>query len=156
MGKKKHSVDVLFMFILFTVFAVLSVMIIYIGSGVYNRISENKEINEQKRTTLSYMANKVREAGKRENVSVTESDGVSVLTVKSEENGEVIETLIYQYDGRLMEMRVREGDKFDLQFGDTLLKTEGVEFSMDSEKGLLNIRVSDNNKNSSEVSVYLR
>jgi len=65
--RKKHSIDVLFMFVLFAVFAILSVLIIFIGSGVYSRITENKVINEQTRTTLSYIANKVRETDGIEN-----------------------------------------------------------------------------------------
>lgn len=155
MGKKRHSVDVLFMFVLFAVFAVLSVLIIYIGSGVYDRIAENKQANEQTRTTLSYIANKVRETGGGENVYIKETDGIPVLVLKSNIDGEPVETLIYEYDGRLMEMRVSEGDMFELQFGSTILKTGGIAFEIDDAKELLSVSVKEKGGSGNDISIYL-
>lgn len=156
MKKKKHSIDILFMFILLAVFAVLSVLIIYIGSGVYYKISENKEINEQSRTTLSYVVNKVRSIGNEEDVYVKEDNGRDILVIKSELYDNVVETLIYEYDNKLMEMMVSEGDTFDLQFGDILMKIEDVSFEIDKEKSLLTVFVTDKTGDYSEASIYLK
>ncbi len=156
MKKKKHSIDILFMFILFAVFAVLSVLIIYIGSGVYYKISEDKEINEQSRTTLSYVVNKVRSVGNEDDVYVRENNGRDVLVIKGNSYGNDVETLIYEYDNNLMEMMVSEGDTFDLQFGDVLVKIDNVSFEIDKEKSLLTVLLTDNLGNNSEVSVYLK
>lgn len=141
------------MFILFAVFAVLSVMIIYIGSGVYGGISENKSANEQKRTTLSYIVNKVRDTGG--SISIRETDGIPVLALQDNTGDVTVETLIYEYDGRLMEMRIMAGDEFDLKFGSTLLKTDGIVFELDKERKLLSVTVKDSEDGDSSVSVYL-
>ncbi len=155
MERKKHSIDVLFMFVLFAVFAILSVLIIFIGSGVYSRITENKEINEQTRTTLSYIANKVRETDGIENIYLTEKEGSQVLVLKAEYEDYAADTWIYEYDSKLMEMTVDSGDEFELRFGDVLLDTDGVEFYIDEEEKLLKVSIFDKNAKESKVSIYL-
>ncbi|MFG6327490.1 MAG: DUF4860 domain-containing protein [Lachnospiraceae bacterium] len=155
MERKKHSIDVLFMFVLFAVFAILSVLIIFIGSGVYSRITENKVINEQTRTTLSYIANKVRETDGIENIYLTEKEGSQVLVLKAEYEDYAADTWIYEYDSKLMEMTVDSGDEFELRFGDVLLDTDGVEFYIDEEEKLLKVSIFDKNAKESKVSIYL-
>lgn len=155
MERKKHSIDVLFMFVLFAVFAILSVLIIFIGSGVYSRITENKVINEQTRTTLSYIANKVRETDGIENIYLTEKEGSQVLVLKAEYEDYTADTWIYEYDSKLMEMTVDSGDEFELRFGDVLLDTDGVEFYIDEEEKLLKVSIFDKNAKESKVSIYL-
>ncbi len=155
MERKKHSIDVLFMFVLFAVFAILSVLIIFIGSGVYSRITENKVINEQTRTTLSYIANKVRETDGIENIYITEKEGSQVLVLKAEYEDYAADTWIYEYDSKLMEMTVDSGDEFELRFGDVLLDTDGVEFYIDEEEKLLKVSIFDKNAKESKVSIYL-
>ena len=150
MERKKHSIDVLFMFVLFAVFAILSVLIIFIGSGVYSRITENKVINEQTRTTLSYIANKVRETDGIENIYLTEKEGSQVLVLKAEYEDYAADTWIYEYDSKLMEMTVDSGDEFELRFGDVLLDTDGVEFYIDEEEKLLKVSIFDKNAKESK------
>lgn len=153
MERKKHSIDVLFMFVLFAIFAILSVLIIVIGSGVYSRITENKEINEQTRTTLSYITNKVRQTDG--DVYLMEKDGNQVLVLRHTYEDYSAETWVYEYNSKLMEMTVDSGDEFELKFGDVLLNTNGVEFYIDEERQLLNVKVFDKNAKESKVSIYL-
>lgn len=155
MERKKHSIDVMFVFVLFAVFAILSVLIIFIGSGVYGRISENKEINGQTRTILSYIANKVRETDGRDNVFIMEKDGEQVLVLRHEYDDYSLDTWVYEYDSKLMEMTVDSGDEFELKYGDVLLDTEGVEFGIDEDNQLLNVSVFDKNDKESKMSIYL-
>lgn len=155
MERKKHSIDVLFMFVLFAIFAILSVLIIFIGSGVYSRISENKEINEQTRTTLSYITNKVRETDGNGNVYLMEKDGNQVLVLRHEYEDYSVDTWVYEYNSKLMEMTVDSGDEFELKYGDVLLDTNDVKFYIDEEKHLLNVSVFDKNAEESKVSIYL-
>lgn len=155
MERKKHSIDVLFMFVLFAIFAILSVLIIFIGSGVYSRIAENKEINEQTRTTLSYITNKIRETDGIENVYLTEKEGNQVLVLKAKYEDYSADTWIYEYNSKLMEMTVDSGDEFELRFGDVLLDTDGVKFLIDKENKLLKVSIFDKNAKESKVSIYL-
>ena len=52
MKKKSHSISVLFMLVLFTVFAILSVLLIIIGSKVYGNIVDSQEKNGNGRNVL--------------------------------------------------------------------------------------------------------
>lgn len=155
MERKKHSIDVLFMFVLFAIFAILSVLIIFIGSEVYSRITGNKEINERTRTTLSYITNKVRETDGSKNVDIIEKDGSQVLVLKNEYEDYSFETWVYEYDSKLMEMRIDSGDEFELKYGDVLLDTNGVKFYIDEDKNILNVSIYDKNAKESSVSIYL-
>ena len=155
MERKKHSIDVLFMFVLFAVFAILSVLIIFIGSGVYSRITENKEINEQTRTALSYISNKVRETNGEDNVYLMEKNGKQVLVLRQEYEDYSVDTWVYEYNSKLMEMTVDSGDEFELKFGDVLLDINGLDFCIDEENRLLSVSVFDKNAKESKVSIYL-
>ena len=53
MKKKSHSISVLFMLVLFTVFAILSVLLIIIGSKVYGNIVDSQEKNGNGRNSCS-------------------------------------------------------------------------------------------------------
>ena len=155
MKRKKHSIDVLFMFVLLAIFAILSVLIIFIGSGVYSRITGNKEINEQTRTILSYITNKVRETDGIKNVQIIEREGSQVLVLKKEYDDYSSDTWVYEYNSKLMETTVDSGDEFELKYGDVLLDTNGVKFYIDEGKNVLNVTIYDKNAKESSVSIYL-
>lgn len=155
MKKKQHSTDVLFMFILFAMFAILSVLIIYIGQGVYDRISENKESNSQTRTTISYVMNKVRETGINGNVEIVINNGIDMLALKDDTSDVKGVTYIYEYAGKLMEMKLLEGDKQKPEFGDVLLEVDDITFRIDEQSELLTVTVTDKNRKKTSVSCYL-
>lgn len=152
MKNRKHSVDVLFMFILFAMFAILSVLIIYIGSGVYGRISANKQINEKTRTTVSYIVNKIR-ATDGEDVYIDVREDTAVLVLETQSGETIINNIIYEYDSKLMEMTLEAGDEFELKHGEILLDSDGVDFEKNGE--LLTITVRNENGKQECVNVFL-
>lgn len=153
MKKKAHSIDIIFMLVLFSVFAIMSVLLILIGSNVYGKIATSQEINGNNRTVLSYITNKVRACQVEDGVYLEEKDGTKVLVIVSLEGEEAYETLIFENNGRIKEATIVSGDDYNLEFGDVL--TEVSEFSMElnAVTGVLKLTVGTKDETSS-VDVY--
>ena len=157
MKKKAHSIDILFMLVLFSVFAVMSVMLILIGSNVYGKIIASQDKNGNNQTILSYITNKVRVCQLDNGIFVEEKDGTKVLVVKTAVENEVYEMLIYEVDGKLKEATISEGDDYTLDFGDVLAEVSDFDISMDNLTGLLTITVgSEGNIRSVDVYTGIR
>ncbi len=156
MGKKKHSIDIIFMFVLFTIFAILSVLIIVIGSGVYEKISNNKALNEQSRTTLSYVVNKVRGAENEYCIHIDEAEGREVLVIDEEIEGIKMSTLLFVNNGKLKEATIMTGDEYTLDFGDIVIDVNDFYFEIDEEDNLLTVGIIDKEGYESKTSIYLK
>ncbi len=97
---RKHTADTLFVVLLYGLFALLSLLLILIGARVYKRTVEHTEARGDVRASLSYVANKV---GAADRVSLETRDGLSVLVLTQEFDGDLFETCIYYTGGVLRE-----------------------------------------------------
>lgn len=135
MKNKSHSVNAMFMLVLFTLFAVLSVLLIIIGSNVYKNIVDSQEKNGTARNMLSYVTNKVRTSTKE--VFVEEKDGVQVLVIEVDSQ----ETLIFFRDGELKEATIAAGDDYNLDFGDVIGYADLFSFELNKNTNMLKLKV---------------
>lgn len=135
MKNKTHSINVLFMLVLFTMFAVLSVLLIIIGSNVYKNIVDSHEKNGTARNVLSYVTNKVRTC--TDEVFIEEKEGTDVLVIGIDSQ----ETLIFFKDGQIHEATISSGDDYNLNFGDVIESAEGFEFELNQNTNMLKLKV---------------
>lgn len=140
------------MLVLFCVFAFVFLLLAGAGGGVYkktmNRMDESYEI----RTTLSYIANKVRSASAGD-VGVARVDGQSVLAIAdSAQNGEYV-TYIYYYDGALKELYQKRDKAVLMDFGEEIVRTGRVEIGQDGD--ILTVSMTTSGGTSESLSVYL-
>ena len=150
MKKKPHSISVLFMLVLFTIFAVLSVLLIIIGSNVYGNIVDSQEKNGNGRNILSYVTNKVRTAESTGQVFIEEKEGIPVLVISGNEQ----ETLIFYKDGNLKEATISAGDDYNLFFGDVIATVDNFSFQINKDTNMLKLSVDIDNKVKS-IEVYV-
>ena len=141
MKKKAHSIDIIFMLVLFSIFAVMSVLLILIGSNVYSKITTSQEISGNNRNMLAYITNKVRTCQVENGVYIEEKDGTQVLVILSAQGDDMYETLIYEDNGRLKEATIAAGDEYTLDFGDVLAEVSDFELSLDVATGVLNVTI---------------
>ncbi len=154
MKKKAHSIDMLFMLILFSVFAVMSVLLILIGSNVYGKIADNQEVNGNSRNILSYVTNKVRTCQVKDGVYIEEKDGTPVLVIVNSDDEYGYETLIFEKDGKLKEATILPGFEYNLEFGDILAKVSEFRFEIDRDTGILTLTVGcDGTEKSADIYV---
>ena len=153
MKKKAHSIDILFMLVLFSIFAIMSVLLILIGSNVYGKITTSQEISGNNRNMLAYITNKVRACQVENGVFIEEKDGTQVLVILSSEGEDVYETLIYEDNGKLKEATIAAGDDYTLDFGDVLAEVSDFEIKLDIATGVLNVMVETQGEKR-QVNVY--
>lgn len=152
--KKSTSIDIIFVMTLFAIFTILSSLVIVIGINVYKNISDNQKDNNQIRTTLTYIVNKVRANDEEAKIYIENKDNVDVLVFESDMDGTAIQNLIFFHNGELKEATIAKGDDFDLTFGDVVIKTK--EFKFDINDNRLNINVKDKDGKSISQSVNFK
>ena len=149
---KKNFYSFLVVLVLFCVFAMVFLLLVSVGGGVYkktvNRMDESYEI----RTTLSYIANKVRSA-ESENVRVFSQDGQNILAINDMVGEEEYVTYIYFYDGLLKELYQKKGKPVAMDFGTEIVQTGSVDIVR--EKDLLTISMKTSGGTSESMTIYL-
>lgn len=153
MKRKAHSIDVIFMLVLFSIFAIMSVLLILIGSNVYGKILSSQEVSGNNRNMLAYITNKVRACQMEDGVFIEEKDGTQVLVILSADGEVVYETLIYEDNGKLKEATIEAGDEYTLDFGDVLAEVSDFRIKFDIATGVLNIMVETDGEKR-DVDVY--
>lgn len=107
-------------------FAIGSLVLANVGIRVYKNIVVNNAKNFQLRTSLSFIATKVRQYEEIGKISVLEKEGTSMLVLQ--EAGEpAYHTMIYYHDGQLKELLQEEGLEYKLQDGFCVTELAGLE-----------------------------
>lgn len=94
-SSNQHSISGLFIFLLIGIFAVFSLLLVLIGVGAYRDAVAEAQRNAQVRTTLSYIANKVRASDGVGGVVLEDWYGYQTLRLAEAHEGESFETRIY-------------------------------------------------------------
>lgn len=126
---KRHTVDVLFVITLFTVFAISVIVLTGIGARVYQSVVDSMSENYNSRTSFSYVYNKIHQYDHGNNVSIGTYAGQDALILSEEVNNISFSTYLYYYDGQLKEIFTRTGQEFDPEFGTDILSVAGFTLS---------------------------
>ncbi|WP_312700069.1 DUF4860 domain-containing protein [Sedimentibacter sp.] len=110
---KQSSFQLIFIMLLFLIIVVMSVMIILHGQKIYESINEDRSYNYEKRVSLSYIANKVRQADRENSIRIENSGDIQSLVIRELYDGDYYETWIYFYNGGLYELFAGEGIPFN-------------------------------------------
>lgn len=135
---KSRLGTIVFPLLLFLVFVMCALFLILIGGRVYENINKRSELTYQKDIAFSYIANKVRQADEGGAVSLTEIEGVQVLSLKQTIEGAGYVTQIYYRDGSLWELFADQDSGLSIQDGNQIL--ECSEITMDIEDHLLHLK----------------
>lgn len=136
----------LFIFLLVGMFALFSLLCVVVGISVYRGLVNTASANEQVRTTLSYIANKVHAADAEGAIEVEAWHGVQALLLREEIDGEPYETRIYflpgegEEPGGLYEHFAFSGDDWGLEGGEFILELEDLRIEQEADKVLLTLQ----------------
>lgn len=98
-------------------FATVSLVLAYVGVGVYKNIVAENAQNYKLRTSLSYVATKVRQLDADNKIYIEKREGIDVLVMEQEIENEPYETLIYFYQGHIYEVFHEKGQGLYLPDG---------------------------------------
>lgn len=153
-NKTKHfTFQFIFIMFLFLLIVILSVLIILLGRDIYSTINRDRAANYDKRVSLSYVANKIRQSDKENSVRIENLNGENAVVINETYDNEDYETWIYFYDNAIYEMFTDAGREFSPDDG---MKVLGVEsFAIEKLKDNLYKFTAKVNEESAELVLNL-
>lgn len=127
MNNRNHMIDFLFPVVLLFVFAISALVVTLFAANVYEGTVKDSARNDSARTSLSYVAEKIHSADKKDAVTIGEFDGCNAIVISDEINGEKYNTYIYYYDGQLKELFAKTGTDFSASNGSEIIEVSDFE-----------------------------
>lgn len=124
-------------FALCGLFAVLCMGLALLSSGVYRTVAAAAEENYTHRTALSYLVNQVRRSDVRGGVALGTFGDSDALRLTEWVDGTAYETVIYCYEGQLMELYTESGAGLGPDAGSAILPLDSL--TLDLSAGVLTL-----------------
>lgn len=137
--EKRHTIDFVFVLLLFCIFSISALALVYTGSQVYASTVATMEENFNQNVVMDYLLEKLRQNNVVGGIEVTQMNGVEVLCLHERIGENEYTTYIYVEDGELKELLVNDDDALSLTGGQALMQVDQLSFSV--EDSLLSIRV---------------
>lgn len=120
--RHRHVIDLIFPIALFFVFAASSLSVLILAANVYTSTTERLSINDENRTVLSYLSEKIRQNDADGAIHSVSIDGIDCLALSADYNGTACTTYIYVYDGVLKELFINDGIPVPLKEGRDIMQ----------------------------------
>lgn len=122
-------------------FGISAMMLGSVGASVYKNIAERNLNSFELRTSLSYVKTKINQYDEVGRIAVEERDGLKMLILSEEVQGEIFDTAVYFNKGKLYEITGARGMKFKPDDGFAILNVDSFEISEDN--GLIKLVTTD-------------
>ena len=116
-ARQRHVIDLIFPIALFFVFAVSSFSVLILAADIYASTTDRLSTNDENRTALSYISEKIRQNDSNGAIDTVSVDGTDCLAFSAVYNGTPCTTYIYVYDGILKELFINDGIPVSLKNG---------------------------------------
>ena len=153
--RRQSSAGTLAALMLTCVFGATLLLSLAAGAGVYRRVEERVDESSRSRVSLSYITAKIHacdQAGMVEAGSFGEGGAVFLY---EEIEGFVYETILYVYDGSLMEMLCEKGWEMSPEFGEAVSPARALSVTQPRE-GLLRLSLTETDGQVRSADVYVR
>lgn len=139
MERQRHMTDKMFLVILFAVFAICAFSLIMIGANVYSHTVSVMNQDYEKRIDISYVTEKIRQWDEKDSIEIGTFHDRPALIHKERIEGRNYDTYLYQEEGALRELMVREGLDTTMMHGEKIV--EAKDFSISETKQLYDIKI---------------
>lgn len=133
--QKNYIIDFIFTLSLFGVFAACALLVVVIGANVYRSIVNTQEANAVKRTSLAYVAEKIRQNDEAGSVYIGDVEGAPALVLTGIYGEESYSTYIYKDGDMLKELFIKASVEPTRIAGQMI--TEVTDFSVEQAAGQL-------------------
>lgn len=140
--------------VLVAMFAIAALVLLSAGMQVYQKVVLASNENFELRTSLSYVATKIRQNDALGMVEVQRIGDVNALVIHEDYDGDIYDTVIYCRDGKLMELMQAEGEEPDLDFGFETLEIDSFDISRTGNA--ITITAGNASGGTESLTVYLR
>ncbi len=146
-----HTVCVL---VVICMFGISAMMLGSVGASVYKNIAERNLNSFELRTSLSYVKTKINQYDEVGKIAIKEENGLKMLVLSEEVEGEIFDTSVYFYKGKLYEITGARGMKFKPEDGFSILSVDSFEIS--EKDGLVKLVTTDDDGGTETLYVKLR
>ncbi len=141
--------------IIIAFFAIAALVLLSAGTREYERIVLAANENFELRTSISFVATKIRQFDTAGSVSVEKIDGTDVLVLSEEVDGEIYDTMVYYRNGYLCELMQAEGyGDPDLDFGFEAIEIDS--FGITGDGHSITLTAGNAGGNTETLTVFLR
>lgn len=152
--KHRHLVDTAFAAALFGGFVGLALLVLLCGAGAYRGIEADTSSHYTERTCLSYLAEKIRHYDRAGGVAVGKFAGSDALLLREDIGGTEYRTVIYWYDGMVMELFSEADAMLTPDSGTEILAAE--ELRITEEDGLIHLACTGSGGAAARLTLSLR
>ena len=131
-SQNRHVIDFIFPLAVFFVFAASSFAVLVLSANIYNTQTKESNSNYVARTSLAYVNEKIRQ----------NDEGRDCLVLAGNSDGIAYTTYIYEYDGSLKELFIRDGVSASLKSGKDIMELESFQME-EIEEGLFRFVFTD-------------
>lgn len=140
--------------VLVAMFAIAALVLLSAGMQVYQKVMLASNENFELRTSLSYVATKIRQNDALGAIEVKKIGDVNALVIHEDYDGDIYDTLIYFKDGSLMELMQAAGEEPDLDFGFETLEIDS--FDIFQTGNAITISAGNASGDTESMTVHLR
>lgn len=137
------------------VFGATMLLSLAAGAGIYRRVADRVEQSSGDRVSLSYLTAKLHAYDQAQAVETGRFGGGDAIYLYQDLDGLTYETILYVYDGYLMEMLCERGWEQDPEFGETVSPAQALQISQPAP-GLLRLALTGQDGRTQTTDVYVR
>ena len=135
-------------------FGISAMMLGSVGASVYKNIAERNLDSFELRTSLSYVKTKINQYDEVGKIAIEERDGIKMLILSEEVEGEIYDASVYFNKGKLYEITGERGMKFKPDDGFAILSVDSFEIT--EKDGLVKLVTTNKDGESETLYVKLR
>lgn len=151
--KARHSADMIFVLVLFAFLVLTGLLLISMGTGVFEQVLSNMNRNDRTRTASAYILQKVRQNQDAGAIQTGNLDGYPAVQIRQNIDGQDYTTWLYCDGIHLKELLARsDNDSLRASAGSDILELKKMAVSeeegsilvtlTDTEDGVQTVRVS--------------
>lgn len=118
MNRRAHSIDFVFLLIIFFFFTFCGVSVLIMASSSYGRVVNRAEVTRDERAAVAYVREAVRQNDKRGVITYKKFNGVDAIHFDLEGD---YERYLYCYDGALKELFTKKGSGVGASAGNDVM-----------------------------------
>ena len=153
--RRQSSAGTLACLMLTCVFGVTLLLSLVTGAEVYRRVEERGDESSRTRVSLSYITAKIHGYDQRGMLEAGEFGESGAVFLYEEIDGFVYETILYIYNGNLMEMLCEKGWEMSPEYGEPVSPAQALTVTQPRE-GLLRLTLTERDGQERTADVYVR
>ena len=153
--RRQSSAGTLAALMLTCVFGATLLLSLTAGAGVYRRVEDRVDESARTRVSLSYITAKIHSSDQARMVEAGSFGEGGAVFLYEEIDGFFYETILYVYDGQLMEMLCEKGWEMSPGYGEAVSAALALEVE-ELREGLLRLRLTEEDGQVRTADVYIR